>query len=575
MHTKGLAQLAAAAATALEADALLDVALPVVLEVSGATTVLVCDADGADLVVRRQLSAPLPERGPDAWRGCGADGIESHPLPGGHGLLVVVSRAGDAVASPEASSAAVDILLAGLCRLTGAAELVDLQARVDNAQHLAGMGDYEWHIPSDTVQWSDELFRIYGHQPQSFVPSYDLFLSLIHPSDRARIQGVHQRAYETGEPYSMLERVVRPDGSVRYLSSNGEVLRGADGTPERMRGTCLDVTERVQAERERERSSARLRGLVDASPRTILLVDRAGTIVDANPSAHDMLAGDPVGHRLDEVLPGRQGGLGLLARRLDGGTVWVDLSTAMLPHGDDEQEELEALFLDEAAQREEREALTARLSEARLRRRQALEINDNVVQGLVAAKLALDDEQYPVVAGYIDQTLTAARSMMNDLLEPLDGEDLAPGDLVRSAPATITRPQEQPAPPAPEDPPGGQRVLLVDDADEIRLLTRTYLERVGLDVVGEAGDGLAGVEQARALQPDLVVLDMAMPQMDGLEALPRIKAAVPGVRVVVFSGFDESVLAEQAVAAGADAYAVKGGSMRDLVDVVSSMLQVG
>lgn len=64
-----------------------------------------------------------------------------------------------------------------------------------------------------------------------------------------------------------------------------------------------------------------------------------------------------------------------------------------------------------------------------------------------------------------------------------------------------------------------------------------------------------------------------MPRMDGLEALPRIKAAVPGVRVVVFSGFDEATLADKAVAAGADAYAAKGGAMRELVDVVTRTLR--
>lgn len=133
-----------------------------------------------------------------------------------------------------------------------------LQQRMDNAQALANMGDYDWHIPTDTNRWSDQLYRIYGHEPQSFNATYERFLSFIHPDDRERIQAIHQHAYATGEPYEMIERVVRPDGEVRYLHSNGQVIMGADGTPERMRGTCVDVTAQVLAEREREAAAARL-----------------------------------------------------------------------------------------------------------------------------------------------------------------------------------------------------------------------------------------------------------------------------------------------------------------------------
>ena len=136
--------------------------------------------------------------------------------------------------------------------------LRDLQARIDNAQQLAHMGDYDWEIATDTNTWSDQLFRIYGHEPQSFTPSYDQFLSMVHPDDQERIRAIHQQAYATGEPYEMIERIVRPDGEVRYLSSNGQVVTDESGTPVRMRGTCIDITERVHAEKEREAHAARV-----------------------------------------------------------------------------------------------------------------------------------------------------------------------------------------------------------------------------------------------------------------------------------------------------------------------------
>jgi YesN/AraC family two-component response regulator len=118
------------------------------------------------------------------------------------------------------------------------------------------------------------------------------------------------------------------------------------------------------------------------------------------------------------------------------------------------------------------------------------------------------------------------------------------------------------------------RVLLVDDAEDIRMLLRlAMMKRNGLTVVGEAADGVEAVQRATELQPDLVMLDLAMPRMDGLEALPLIRAAVPGVRVIVLSGFSQGALADKAIGAGADHYVVKGGSIRALLELAEKLLQ--
>ncbi|MTV27040.1 response regulator [Nitriliruptoraceae bacterium ZYF776] len=107
------------------------------------------------------------------------------------------------------------------------------------------------------------------------------------------------------------------------------------------------------------------------------------------------------------------------------------------------------------------------------------------------------------------------------------------------------------------------RTLLVDDAEELRLLVRTVLERSGrYEVVGEAGDGLAAIEQVERLHAelDLVVLDLSMPRMDGLEALPHLRRLAPDARVVVLSAFRESTTAATALEAGAHGYVEKGGA---------------
>lgn len=115
------------------------------------------------------------------------------------------------------------------------------------------------------------------------------------------------------------------------------------------------------------------------------------------------------------------------------------------------------------------------------------------------------------------------------------------------------------------------RVLVVDDTPTLRMLTRLTLEGTGFEVVGEAGDGQVGLQLVVSLRPDLVLLDLAMPVMDGLEALPLMKAAAPEARVVIVSGFDRRAMEEQVVAAGADAYLQKGATPEATLEVLSSL----
>jgi DNA-binding NarL/FixJ family response regulator len=103
------------------------------------------------------------------------------------------------------------------------------------------------------------------------------------------------------------------------------------------------------------------------------------------------------------------------------------------------------------------------------------------------------------------------------------------------------------------------RVVLVDDMAELRALVRLTLERSGrFAVVGEAANGQEAIEAAAAHTPDVVILDVAMPVMDGMEALPKILDVAPDVHVVVLSGFSEARLGGEAASRGAVAYLEKG-----------------
>jgi DNA-binding NarL/FixJ family response regulator len=103
----------------------------------------------------------------------------------------------------------------------------------------------------------------------------------------------------------------------------------------------------------------------------------------------------------------------------------------------------------------------------------------------------------------------------------------------------------------------GRRTLVVDDHPLTRAALVGLLEQHAFPVVAEAGDGEEAIERARELQPDIVLLDLSMPGLGGLEALPRLRAAAPGCDVVVLtaSGTEENLLA--AIRAGAAGYLLK------------------
>jgi signal transduction histidine kinase len=112
------------------------------------------------------------------------------------------------------------------------------------------------------------------------------------------------------------------------------------------------------------------------------------------------------------------------------------------------------------------------------------------------------------------------------------------------------------------------RVVIIDDTADLRDLLRIALARGGMSVIGEAGDGEAGIEAVRTGRPDVILLDLSMPVMDGLAALPHLRTLAPDAKIIVLSGFGADELTDRALEAGADGYLQKGVPLGRILDYI-------
>jgi PAS domain S-box-containing protein len=134
------------------------------------------------------------------------------------------------------------------------AALAVSEERLRLAQAAARVGTWDLDVPSGRVTWSPQYYALHGLDPDVHAPSQRFWAESIHPDDRARVTSVVAGAGAGIDGrYEIEYRIVRPDGTTRWVLGRGEVVLGADGRPVRMLGANLDVTDRKLAEAERER----------------------------------------------------------------------------------------------------------------------------------------------------------------------------------------------------------------------------------------------------------------------------------------------------------------------------------
>ncbi|MBA4147685.1 MAG: PAS domain S-box protein [Verrucomicrobia bacterium] len=169
-----------------------------------------------------------------------------------------------------------------------AEDLTRRERQFADAQRLAKLGSWEWDIKTDTVVWSDELYRIFGLRPNEFKATYEDYLLRIHPDDRPKTAALIKATLETSGSFIHEKRILRTDGTERTLYSSGEVILDELKHPVRMVGFAQDITERKMMEEKLEASVSLLHSILESTADGILAVDLHGRLEGHNQRFLDM-----------------------------------------------------------------------------------------------------------------------------------------------------------------------------------------------------------------------------------------------------------------------------------------------
>lgn len=160
---------------------------------------------------------------------------------------------------------------------------------LNKSQSLAHLGTWELHVPGNQLKWSDEVFRMFGYEPQEIPVNYEIFLELVHPDDRGPVNAAYLSSVaESRDSYEIVHRIIKNrTGEVRYVHEKCEHTKDCDGTIIRSIGMVQDITERVEKEKKIIDYSEQLRKLqvaVEQSPVTIAITNADGILEYVNPA---------------------------------------------------------------------------------------------------------------------------------------------------------------------------------------------------------------------------------------------------------------------------------------------------
>jgi len=155
------------------------------------------------------------------------------------------------------------------------------------AHELVGLGRWELDHATGELIWSEEIYRLFGRDPETFRPRIDDFRNALHPDDRDEEAALQYAALQSREPYSSVHRIIRPDGEVRHIAERGETTYSESGKPLRTIGTTLDVTDLKRAEQALLEEQAFKNALLESSDFAVIACDPDGKLKMFNRAARE------------------------------------------------------------------------------------------------------------------------------------------------------------------------------------------------------------------------------------------------------------------------------------------------
>ena len=176
-------------------------------------------------------------------------------------------------------------------------ELQKSKQRLKEAQEIAQMGHWELDLKDNTLQWSEEMYRIFGQPPQKSEATYDTFLAMVHPDDRAYVDKSYKESLAKKTQYDIDHRLLLKDNIVKWVHERCQTLYDDNGEPICSIGTVQDITERKQIEKALQASEEKYRHLFENFLDVYYQADHKGIITLISPSVRKIY-----GYAPDEVI---------------------------------------------------------------------------------------------------------------------------------------------------------------------------------------------------------------------------------------------------------------------------------
>jgi PAS domain S-box-containing protein len=500
-------------------------------------------------------------------------------------------------------------------------------------QRLSQTGSWSWHIPSGTVVWSDEHFRIFGFAPGEVKPSLDVVVNCIHPDDRPMMQASIADAIGAPQNIEHEFRVIWPDGSARYVSTVARTVLDESGVINEFIGVAVDITARRQAEAEREARHAaetanRAKGEFLAMISHELRTPLNGILGYAQILLRDDTLGEKYRNNINVI---QQSGLQLLTlindvldfSKIEAGKLELSLSDINLV---DFLRSIEEIIRVRAEQKGlnfvcnvTADSPCGVRADANRLRQVLLNLLANAVKftdqgsvtfnatlragdsGLAYVRfevrdtgIGIGDEHQTLLFRPFEQLGEESRriggtglglAISQQFVKLMGGEvrvesrvnsgstfwfelqlPVTTGEIGGRQPTAIATGYRGPR----------KKVLVVDDVPANRAVAVDMLASLGFETF-EAADGRAGIEEAERLHPDVILMDIFMPGLNGQDSIRELRAKVGSLGKVLVIATSASAAGSdkiRSLTAGADAFLSKPIEQNRLLEQIATLLKL-